>query len=135
MNESKKDYLNEYKNLCYKLKSLEEQLQSLRVVNEAAKIQTISDMPKGNKQSDLSDYICKIERLEEKIRVKKMECDTRRIEIEDHISEMKNGLECDVLRKRYIEFKSWENICIEINYSWRQTHYIHSKALKNINIA
>lgn len=134
-NEIKKEYLNEYKNLCYKLKSLEEQLQSLREVNESAKIQTLTDMPKGNMQTDLSDLMCKIEKLQDKIREKKKECENRRLDIEERILEVKDGIESSILYKKYIEFKTWETICIEIDYSWRQTHYIHGKALRDINIA
>jgi hypothetical protein len=131
-NEEKKEYLKEYQNLCYKVSSLEEQLQSLRETNESAKIQNITDMPKGNIKTDLSDYICKIEKLQEKIQAKQLECDTRKIDIEEKIMDIRDGIESSLLHKRYIEFKTWEEICIDIGYCWKQTHRIHSKALNSI---
>ena len=133
-NEAKKEYLKEYENLCYKVSSLEEQLQSLRETNESAKIQTITDMPKGHKQTDLSDYVCRVELLKEKIRLKKAECENRRLDIEERIADIKDGIESIVLHKKYIEFKKWEEICIDINYSWKQTHRIHSNALNHFNM-
>ena len=134
-NEKKKEYLKSYKKLCQKLKSLEDQLQSLREVEQSAKIQSISDMPKGNKQSDLSDYMVELEILFTKIIRTRDECIKRKLEIENRIADMSDGVESAILHKRYIEFKEWERICVEINYSWRQAHYLHSKALSNFIIA
>lgn len=38
--------------------------------------------------------------------------------------------EAHLIRLRYMDLKSWESICVEMNYSWRQIHYIHAEALK-----
>ncbi len=34
-----------------------------------------------------------------------------------------------LVRLRYISGHSWESICVEMNYSWKQTHRIHANAL------
>lgn len=34
-----------------------------------------------------------------------------------------------LMRHRYIEGKPWEEVCVAIGYSWRQTHNLHAKAL------
>ena len=52
--------------------------------------------------------------------------------IEKAIDELKDGRERTVMRYRYISGLKWEEICVKANYSWRQIHYIHSRALKNI---
>lgn len=134
-NDKKKEYLNSYKNLCNKLKSLEDQLQSLRETEESAKIPSISDMPKAHNQTDLSDVMVRIEEVYTKIVRLRAECIKRKLEIEDKIADMPDGIEADILRKRYLEFKSWEEICVELNYSWRQTHRLHSNALSNFKMA
>lgn len=133
--EKKKEYLSSYKNLCGKLQSLEEQLQSLREVKQSAKAQMISDMPKGSRQTDLSDVMVRIEVIFTKIVQKRAECLEKRLEIEDRITDISDGVESAILHKRYIEFKTWEQICDEIDYSWRQTHYLHGKALSNFKSA
>jgi len=133
--EKKKEYLKSYKRLCDKLKSLEDQLQSLREVEQSAKIQQLSDMPKAHRQADLSDVMVKIEAIYTKIIRLRAECIEKKLEIESRIADMPDGIEADILRKRYLEFKPWEEICVELNYSWRQTHYLHSRALSNLKIA
>jgi len=133
-NDKKKEYLNSYKILCRKLESLEEQLQSLREVEQSAKIQSITDMPKGNKHTDLSDTMVKIEDVFIKIIKLRAECLERKLDIESSIADVPDGVEADILRKRYLEFKTWEKICVEIGYSWMQTHRLHSKALQNFNM-
>jgi len=35
-----------------------------------------------------------------------------------------------LIRARYVERKSWEAICVDMNYSWPRIHEIHSGALK-----
>ena len=37
-----------------------------------------------------------------------------------------------LLRYRYIEGLTWEEVAVEMGYSWRQTHRIHAKALEHI---
>lgn len=35
-----------------------------------------------------------------------------------------------LVRARYIDGVAWERICVDMGYSWRQVHRIHSDALK-----
>lgn len=35
-----------------------------------------------------------------------------------------------LIRARYIDCKSWEQVAVEMNYSWKQIHRIHAIALK-----
>lgn len=34
-----------------------------------------------------------------------------------------------LMRHRYIEGLTWEEVCVAVGYSWRQAHNIHAKAL------
>lgn len=132
--EKKKEYLNSYKMVTRKLVSLREQEKALRCELKNPKAIEYSDMPKGNKQSDLSDKMVQLEKLEDKIKHKIEEIILLRTDIEDKVTDMEDGAESDILRKRYIEFKEWEQICIEIGYGWTNTHRIHSSALKHFNM-
>lgn len=40
-----------------------------------------------------------------------------------------DGVEGEVLKYRYVDLLTWEEICIRVHYSWRQTHRIHRRAL------
>lgn len=35
-----------------------------------------------------------------------------------------------LIRARYLGLKTWEQIAVDMSYSWRQVHYIHRNALK-----
>lgn len=39
------------------------------------------------------------------------------------------GPEGDILIERYLNFKKWEEVCVTVHLSWRQTHRLHAKAL------
>ena len=43
------------------------------------------------------------------------------------------GVEGDILYERYINLRRWEDICVVIHMSWRQTHRLHRKALEAVS--
>lgn len=133
-NEKKKEYLKSYKSKCKKLESLEEQLLSIREVEKSAKTQSISDMPKSSKKTDLSDLMVMIEIIYTKIVNLRAECLSRKLDIESRIADLSDGTESLILHKRYIEIKEWEQICVDIGYSWKHTHRLHSNALRNFKL-
>lgn len=40
-----------------------------------------------------------------------------------------------LLVKRYLQFKTWEQIAVEMSYSWRQIVRLHGKALQKIKMS
>lgn len=50
----------------------------------------------------------------------------------ENIIENLEPLERKLMRHRYIEGLAWEAVCVAMNYSWRQTHRIHSAILDKI---
>ena len=132
-NEKKKEYLNRYKNAVKKYNSLQEQEERIRAEMGPGAIE-YSGMPKAHKKTDLSDYMVRLEKILYKIADKKREMQEIRLEIEDKITDIDDGIQSRVLYLRYIRFLKWEDICGEIGYSWRQVHRAHSQALKKMNI-
>ena len=124
-NEKKKEYLNRYN-------SLQEQEKQLRSQIDGPKAIEYSDMPKAHKQTDLSDYMVRLERILDRIANEKNEMQKIQLEIEEKIIDV---MESRILYLRYIQFMKWEDICVEMGYSWRQIHNIHSKALNNLKIS
>lgn len=43
-----------------------------------------------------------------------------------------NGTEGEILYERYVNLRRWEDICVLVHLSWRQTHRLHGKALNLI---
>lgn len=130
--EQKIEYLNEYRIIRNKIKSLEEQKKSLIETMRSVKAIDYSNMPKGNKKRDLSDYFVKLDSLIVQITYKRSELVLLQLDIESKIVQIYDGVESDLLRKRYIELKQWEDICVEIGYSRMQIHRLHKRALSNL---
>ncbi|BBF45070.1 hypothetical protein lbkm_3829 [Lachnospiraceae bacterium KM106-2] len=133
-NEKKKEFLLRYRIATRKIESLEEQRESLIRTMRSAKAVRYSDMPHGNKQSDLSDYIVKLDEMINAITNTLAVKIQLQLEIEGNIVNMEDGLECDILRKHYIELKSFEEIAEELQYTYRHIIRMHSSALEHFKI-
>ena len=55
-------------------------------------------------------------------------------EILDTISKLEDSRERLALQLYYIDMKSWEQVAVELNYTWRQTMRIRKSALANIEV-
>lgn len=134
-NEKKKEYLNRYRQAVRKYNSLQEQEKQLRSQMDGPKAIEYTDMPKAHKQTDLSDYMVRLERILDRIANEKNEMQKIQLEIEEKIIDVMDGEQSRILYLRYIQFMKWEDICVEMGYSWRQVHNIHSKALQDLKIS
>ena len=50
------------------------------------------------------------------------------------IEEIEDETEKDLLTYRYLKGMKWEEIAVEMGYSWRAVHKIHSRALEHLEI-
>lgn len=131
--EWKKEQLRAYIQDKRKLNSLNQQKAELEEKIKSVKAILYSDMPKGSlKKTDLSDYMVKLERMDERIDKKIKNINDGFLSIEEAISGLKDGDESEIIRMRYIEGEKWEEISRKTKYSPRQVHNIHGEALKNI---
>lgn len=132
-NEKKKEYLRSYQKAVRREQEILEEIQQLRMDKMFPSV--VNDgMPKGSKQSDLSEYIAKADELIQKLKNERFKKIKLMDDILYSISVLEDDDEKSVLRLRYIKGVRWEDICVAIDYSWKQTHRIHSRALKNLQI-
>jgi len=82
----------------------------------------------------MSNIIGKIVDLEKQINDEVDSFVDLKKEIHDVIEAVKNPNERLVLRCRYIEFFTWEQVSDCMSYSIKQVHRIHSEALQNVII-
>lgn len=133
-NERKKEYLKRYQGKVQAAKDIENEIEELRIEKMYPSAKLGDGMPHAHNHIDLSDYMevleCK-EQLLIKARYEKVRAYT---EIFIRIEKMENEREKRILRLKYIKGLSWEKVCEETGYSWRQVHYIHSSALNNFII-
>ena len=132
-NEKKKEYLLSYKIFKNKAKRLEEQLTEIRLGKMLPSL-IQSDMPSAHNQKDLSDYIVQCDTIITSILKARRDAVVRFSEIRQQIELLEDENEKTVLTLRYLRNYTWEKICVEMDYSWRQVHYIHSDALEHFEI-
>jgi len=109
---------------------LEEKL--LELENKATQITTqLSKEPKGTNsvEDKLGETVSKIVDLQNEIN-DQLKIYYKKVRYIEKAIEKLPPREALLIRLRYLDQKRWEEICVEMNYSWRQIHYIHAEALK-----
>lgn len=98
-------------------------------------IQILTDMPKAQNQGNekMDNQIIILLEYEDKLHNKLIDLKNIKQEIENMIENIEETVERMILRYRYIDGMNFENICTKMNYTWRHTHRLHSKALQKIN--
>lgn len=132
-NEQVKKWLWRYRETKKDVRRWEEELAELIEMQESASAVRYSDMPKGGGgQTDLSDEMVKREKLRKKIQKARYKRIRVFAEIKNTIERLPTADEREVMSYRYLRLMGWEDICVRVNLSWKQTHRIHSRALENI---
>lgn len=127
-------YLNQYR---YLNKEIDRKIESLefwrnKILNITG---TLSDMPKSNKRSDtIADGIATINEIEENINKDIDDLVELKAEIESKINSVEDLKLRELLKCRYLDFKSWEEIAYRNGYSWRHVFRLHELALDEIKI-
>lgn len=127
-------YLNQYR---YIDKEIDRKIRELE--NWKSKIfnvtGTISDMPKGKGREDtIATGIANINEIEERINADIDRLVKVRQEIEAAINGVKDLKQREILKCRYLDFKSFEQIAVDNNLVIRQIFRLHEAALDNLNI-
>jgi DNA-directed RNA polymerase specialized sigma subunit len=125
-----KEYLEYIRSLEVRLRMKEERIAQLQ--HDICSLQALDyakDKITGGSPIDVSD---KIARLDELIRDTNREWDElieMREQAKTLIAKLESATQQEVLTKRYIQNKRWEQIAVEMNITWRHTFRIHRAAL------
>lgn len=126
-----KEYLEYVRSLEVRLRMKEERIAQLQ--HDICSLQALDyakDKITGGSPIDVSD---KIARLDELIRDTNREWDElieMREQAKTLIAKLESATQQEVLTKRYIQNKRWEQIAVEMNITWRYTFRIHRAALE-----
>lgn len=127
-----KEQLKNYQALMRELEGLREQIKILAAKIRCVCAVTLSDMPKPTTKGNQVDGICKLADMQQMYESKVKSALEEMADIEQAISGLDDPVQRTLMRYRYIDGMEWEKICVKLNYSWRQTHRIHSMALNNL---
>ena len=128
-----KDDLKEYTSIKKELKQIQFKLKELEERKTSIKSMIISDMnvQTSHNNNSIEDLLIKIEECIEEYNKKEIELYNKQLEIENCINSLE-PTERIIARSRYIEGKTFEQIAVDLNYSWRHTIRIHGKILQKI---
>ena len=128
-----KEELMQYGSIELEVKQIKERIEYLEEKQTSIKSQVITDMPTGGgERTDILTLITKIEDSQIELIQKQSKLVDIMESIEHTIDGLEDSTERLILRSRYLQCKKWEQICVELNYSWRQIHRLHSNILKKI---
>lgn len=111
------------------VKQLREEMARINEETTSPGSPDMSGMPKGGGYGDqmVSKVSARI-KVREKYERQLHRMEAAMLAVEEMIERLPTR-ERLVLRYRYIMGMTWENVCVAMSYSWRQTHRVHSKAL------
>ncbi len=133
-NERKKEYLKGYVYSLRRTQRLKEQIDELRS-QQMFPSANHDGMPHGNTHSDLSGYAARLDALISQLEHEQAMAVRQYNEIHDRIHKLQDGAEKEVLIRRYLMGRTWEQIAVEMNYNYRWVLRLHGRALKNFEIS
>lgn len=133
-NNRKKEYLRKYLEAKRMQEVLEREIDELRLDRMIPGSPAQDGMPHGSGGGDLSGYVARLDELDQKLRTQMCKKIQIRAEITERIDAMENETESLLLRLRYIHGLKWEKVAVKMDYSWKQIHRLHSKALNNFKM-
>ena len=110
---------------CELIQELRSRIVSIGSPNLGDKVQSSLDPDK------FTNTISKIIELENEINADIDTLVDLKREARQLIEKLDDNVEKLILYKRYFENKTFEQISVELNYSWRHIHRLHSSALQN----
>lgn len=125
--------LKRYRAVVAEKEELMQKLEAIESNLYSPKVPTNSGMPSsggsaGNAKEDLA-----IKHLElvDFYRQKVTEAEAEQLAVEQAIQDLPPQLR-RLMRHKYIDGKTWDQVCVAINYSWSETHRMHSAALRHL---
>jgi len=127
-----KDRLRNYLDLKREQAQIQQQLESIEAALYFPKVQRLTGMPTAPSPGNaMEDMAAKHLELRDRYQAKLDELAAEQLAIETAIDTLSATTRM-LLRYRYIEGLTWEEVCVKMSYSWRQTHRLHAKALDTL---
>ena len=133
-----KEYLMQIRILDARCRSLESEIEAIRAETATLRSPWPDGQPHGTNVGDpvgtqASKLADQLNRLEEQLLKNKGRLWLKRMEIVETIGRVQDA-DCNrLLYMRYIENRKWEEIAVELGYTYRWVTSIHGNALKKID--
>lgn len=95
---------------------------------------TLSDMPRGGSGGDWTDADIKVLEMEDAIHAEIIELCRVKREVFEVIDTVEDDKYRTLLELRYRNYLTFEQIAVEMSYSWRQVMRMHKEALAAVKV-
>ena len=130
---TKKEFLNQYLNAEKEIGIKLDQIARLRELSTKITQTLTSDKVKSNSENRLESSVSKIVDIEREIGASIDQLERTRLQVESVINSVPNVNQRNVLRLRYISGKTWEQIAVDLDFSYQWVCELHGRALQNIS--
>jgi len=127
-----KEFLNQIRRHEKLLRAVERERDQIRSDMLYLKGSKLTERVTGTKQSDLSDAYIRLEMYEERVNDEWDKLIAMREHGKKLIATIEDPDQQTILYDRYINCMSWEQIAVNMHYSWRHTLRVHGAALQNL---
>ena len=127
-----KQYLQQTFRLNAKIDAKKIRIEQLRAFAESVSPPELShDKVQAGRASDqMGENVTKIVDLEKEKNAEIQQLLDLQEEIESRLKEMPDDDLCLILEKRYINLQKWEQIALDLNYTYRHTTRLHGEAIQ-----
>ncbi len=130
-----KEYLRQLRTAEIKIEQKEEELERLKSSLESISAGTDSERVQTTPRDRLSEEVPIIADLKEEIKSDIKALLILKNKIINEIQSMDNPVYINILYKRYVQYKSLEEISVEMSYSYHWIKHLHGIALQEFKMA
>ena len=133
-----KEYLQQYRQIDGEITSINEDILRLRELATQTTSGNMTGMPSGTSDKTEASYAAIVEKIIDMEKERnKMIADLLclKLKIERAISSVDKALYRTILRDKYINGLTLEQIAVNMNYCWRHIATMHGRALQAVKIA
>ena len=128
-----KEYLQQVRRAKIHIDSLQEEIETMKELAVSIGSMNQSEKVMSSVSQDKMAYIiCKIEDRMAELKDKVTEYMQLRAEVMATISKVDNDDYQQILYKRYCQMKKWEEIALEMSYTYQWVCKLHGRALEEI---
>ncbi len=130
--EQLKKRLKNYRNIKAEYQQVKAERDWVLQNMDSLRASNLDGMPRGSGVSDpVAQAFDKLEALLKRYTEQLKRLGAEQAAIEDMIAGLES-VERRLMRHKYFDGMTWEEVCVAINYSWTRTHQIHGAVLDKL---
>lgn len=124
-----KEYLQQYQNAEREINAKLDQIYRLRELATKTTQALTSEHVQSSAENKVEKIVTKIADLDAEVNAEIDRLVSMKHDIEKTIQQIPDASQRVVIERRYINGERWEQIAVELNYTYRNVCYLHGKAL------